>query len=156
MVEIRRALPRDLEDLTDLAYRFTGESNLPLTHSEENARRAIWHWIHDTRRTFFVAYEDNLIAGVAMMDFDNDFYEETVAYVVKFYVEVDFRGTMTGPRLLKRVIQEARDRECSAIFAASTAGISQEIEEKYTKLYKKFGFEVLGSFLMRNLEDGQT
>lgn len=154
MVEIRRAKPRDFEDLVDLAFRFTSESNLPLTHSEKNARTAIWNMIHDPRRVFLVAYEQDLLAGVAVLDFDNDFYVETVCYVTKFYVEVDFRGTMTAVKLVKRIIEEALVRECSAIFAASTANISQEIEEKYTRLYKKFGFDFLGSFLMRNLKDG--
>ena len=155
MVEIRRALPRDFEDLTDLAYRFTNESNLPATFSEDNTRRTLWRLIHDTSRRLFVVYDGDILAGGAILDFDNDFYDETFCYVVKFYVEVDYRGTMVGPRLLKKIIQEAQDSNCSAIFAAATAGISPEIEEKYTKLYKKFGFEFLGTFLIRKLDDGQ-
>lgn len=148
---IRHAEPRDLEAIVGLARRFTEESGLPVTFNAHRARATAWQAIHDPEWVFLVDEADDVIAGVAMLTFECDWYDEILAYVAKFYVEKEFRPLGTAQALVRELVAEAENRGARMVFASATAGMGERVERAYVRLFERAGFQVLGRIISKEL-----
>lgn len=145
---IRKAAPGDYEALVSLAKDFTAESGLPLTFSAERARETLWASMHHPEIDFLVEY-DEVLTGAMILTYENNYYDETCAYVEKFFVHREFRGRGTSDNLLRAMIPACEARNAKLIFASATAGMGERIEKLYVRLFERHGFTVLGRIIMR-------
>lgn len=147
---IRKAIPDDLEPLTDMMMRFTEESNLKLTYDREQIRELTWKCIHIDDVILLVADNDGELAGMVAAVIDDEFSLEPCAYINKFYVEKSFRGTPTSHELLTAFDEECKNLNIALSFASSTAGMGELNEKLYVRLFEHHGYETLGRVLIRD------
>ena len=152
---IRYAAPSDFEQLFHLARRFVDECGLPITFSEERTRQTLWAAIQAPSVSFLVdANNHGLICGAAIVTYESEWSNETLAYVTKFFVEPELRGMDTGRALAQACEHEAWRNGAVAIFAAATADMGDTVEKLYVRLWTKRDFRVLGRFVMKELKHG--
>ena len=133
-----------------MAQRFLGETELPLTYSEENTRATIWAAIHSPL-IFLVWQGEEALGGMVMGDIESDFTQEKAVYLMKFYVEREFRGLGVSQELLQAFDEEAQRRGATVSFASSTAGMGPTNETLYVRLFEREGYNVLGRVLIKEL-----
>jgi GNAT superfamily N-acetyltransferase len=148
---IRQAAPDDLEPLVRMARCFTEESGLPFTFNEARARKTVWACIHSEDIDFPVCVDDDsgLLAGALIVMYDSAYYDETAAFVDKFFVHKEFRGLGVSRELMDAVDKLCRARGASLIFASATAGMGERVEKLYVRLFERHGFRVFGRIIMR-------
>jgi len=146
MIEIRRALPEDAEQMlknlkiigkeTDnLTF---GEEGLPFTVEQE---QEYIKSLEGTRSVFFVALVDGKIVGDASFTAES---RERMAHRGEFGVSIlkEYWGRGIGGMLLEKIIDFARNEAKAEI-------ISLEVRSDNTraiKLYEKYGFIKTGTF----------
>ena len=131
-----------------MAQRFLGETELPLTYSEENTRATIWAAIHGPL-IFLVWQGEETLGGMVLGNYEHDFTEETAAYIMKFYIERELRGLGVARELLQAFDAEAKQRGATVRFASSTAGMGPTNEMLYVRLFEREGYNVLGRVLVK-------
>lgn len=149
---IREAQPQDLNDLCDMASRFVAETELPLTYDPERTRNTFWVAINNPDVILLVDDVDGVLAGAVMGAVEEDeFCEESCAYLTKLYCEKEFRG-LGGARALASAFDvAARNAGASIVFASSTAGMGERVETLYVRLFERIGYTVLGRVLVKQL-----
>jgi GNAT superfamily N-acetyltransferase len=147
---IRPATVEDLDDLVRLARAFTGESGLPLTFNAERAQTTLWNALHHPDMDCIVEW-DGAITGLAIVVYEAEYYDETCAYVDKFFVHKELRGRGTSDALVRGILAACSGRGATCIFASATAGMGERVEKLYVRLFERHGFSVLGRVVMRNL-----
>lgn len=147
----RAALPGDFDAIYRLGERFTAESDLPYTWDPAQATEAIWDMLQSDHAICLVYEVDEVIAGIAIGTVEKEFFKEQSAYLMKFFIEKEFRGLGVSRNLLEAFNSEAKARGASIVFSAATAGMGERVEKFYVKLFEKKGFEVLGRVMTKVL-----
>ena len=147
----RAATERDFVDLVDLARAFVKETGLRLTFNEVRARETLWAAIHSPAVDFLVEEVDGVLAGVAMITYENAYYDEVCAYVEKLFVHREFRGLGAADLLVNGALDTCRGRRAKIVFASATAGMGERVEKLYVRLFERHGFSVLGRIIARTL-----
>lgn len=138
----------DIEDIENLLYPhyFEESTYSDLTYDPEMTRKTITSWIPET---CILARVDGVLVGVLAMYFTRTYYKEYEGDVVIFYVHPDYRGAGVG-RGLVNALKEVSDKLGAAVvYTSSGSGMGEENNKLYTNLFKKVGFEELGTELIR-------
>ena len=146
---IRQAIEADYEPLVNLARMFVGESGLPVTFNEERSRKTIWSLMHNPGVDFLVGLEDGVLYGTVIVIYEAEHYDETCAYVDKFFIHKEFRGLETSNELMRAMLSACDKRNARAVFASATARMGERVEKLYVRLFERHGFSVLGRIIMR-------
>ncbi len=148
---IRRANRHDLPFLIPMSRRFVEESSLPLTFDVEATTSYLTSAMESENTIVLVEDDDGVITGGILGSVDQDFCRESCAYIIKMYVEVEFRGLGTARALVEAFQDEAKKLGASVIFASSTAGMGDRVEKLYVKLFERYGFSTLGRVLYKEI-----
>lgn len=142
------ARPEDVSAIQSLMYPgyFQESTYSGLTYDHDQTRAMIENWLHDV---CIVAKVEGRIVGVAAMYYVRTFYKEPEADVEMFYVAPEYRGTGISRALVDTLVQNADANRCAVIYTSCASGISEKNNLLYRNLFKKFGFNVLGTELAR-------
>ena len=144
---IRPATPEDFVPLCNMARRFVGETNLPVTFDEELTRQTLWGAINDEGSILLVADHDGVLTGAIMGYMERDFCKEYSAYITKLYIEKEFRGLKVSMDLIRAF--EIETKEAVLLFTSATAGMGERVEKMYVHLFEHAGYSVLGRILVK-------
>ncbi len=152
---IRLATESDLGALYIMARRFVEESDLPFTFDLEATHRTLYHAVKRENQILLVDYDEEhrVICGGIMGHVSQDFCKEKAAYVSKMYVQPEFRGLGPARELVEGFEIEARRLGATICFSSATAGMGGRVEALFVRLFEKFGYEVLGRVLAKELRE---
>ena len=148
---VRSAVAEDLDNLCSMAKRFVAESALPFTYSEDASRRSFWAAIQNDDAILLVWESEGVLGGGVLGLVDRDFCFEASAYMLKFYVEQEFRGLAVSRELLRAFENVVARKGARAVFTSSTAGMGERVEKMYVRLFEKEGYNVLGRVLIKEI-----
>ena len=148
---IRRANRRDLPFLIPMSRRFVEESSLPFTFDVEVTTSYLIAMMESENTIILVEDDDGTITGGILGSVDQDFCRESCAYVIKMYVETEFRGLGTARALVEAFQDEAKKLGASIVFASATAGMGDRVEKLYVRLFERYGFVTLGRILYKEI-----
>ncbi len=148
---IRRAHRNDLPFLIHMSRRFVEESSLPYTFDAGVAHSYLSFMMESENTIVLVEEEDGVITGGILGSVDQDFCREKSAYVIKMYVETEFRGLGTARALVEAFQDEAKKLGASIVFASATAGMGDRVEKLYVRLFERYGFVTLGRVLYKGI-----
>ncbi len=148
---VRKAERGDLPVLISMSRRFVEESNLPLNFDAKATASYLISAMESKNIIILVEVDDGVIAGGILGAVEQDFCRESCAYVIKMYVEAEFRGLGTARVLVKAFQDEAKILGASIVFASSTAGMGDRVEKLYVKLFERYGFVALGRVLYKEI-----
>ena len=148
---VRAAVADDLNGLCSLAKRFIAEADFGLTYSEDASRRTFWGAIQSDEIISLVWESEGALGGVVLGLVESDFYFERIAYMLKFYVEKEFRGLGVSRELVKAFDIEAARKGAKRSFTSATAGMGERVEKLYVRLFEKHGYNVLGRVLVKEI-----
>jgi len=149
--KIRKANRSDLPFLIPMSRRFVGESSLPFTFDVEVASSYLTSMMGSENTIVLVEEDDGIITGGILGSVDQDFCRESSAYVIKMYVEAEFRGLGTARALVEAFQDEAKKLGASVVFASATAGMGDRVEKLYVRLFERYGFKILGRVLYKEI-----
>lgn len=153
---IRTARIEDLPSLYGMAKRYVEESSFPITYDHVKAHNSLYKYIEraNTGDWIFLVDEDEesgVLCGGIMGQVLDDFCEERFAYVVKMYVEKEFRGLGTSRDLVRAFEVEAKKANAKIIFSVANSGMGLKVETLFVRLFEKFGFKVSGRTLVKEI-----
>ena len=147
MIEIRRATPDDAEEILECCKLVGGESdNLTfgaegVAISLEQEKEYLGSILHSSNQLYLVALSDGDVVGTGVF---SAFTKPRLAHrgEISISVRKHMWGNHIGSRFLEEIIAFARDTAKAEI-------ISLEVRSDNARaiaLYKKFGFETIGTF----------
>ncbi len=148
---IRKAKLSDLKFLIPMSRRFVKESSLPFTFDVEATTSYLTYMMDSENTIVLVEDDDGVITGGIMGSVDRDFCYESCAYVIKMYVESEFRGLGTARALVEAFQDEAKKLGASIVFASATAGMGDRVEKLFVRLFERYGFTILGRVLYKEI-----
>ncbi len=150
---VRKAVLGDVENLVDMGQRFAGETELPMTYDNGRAFASFARAIREDDVILLVWETDGkVLAGLVLGRVaDDEFCSQRCCYIMKFYVEQEFRGLSVARDLLEAFDYEAHNMGADVLFASATAGMGPVVEKLYVRLFEKQGYNVLGRVLVKEL-----
>ena len=143
----RAAKIEDLSELGDLIERMHSETvwgNDPdFAYDKIKMMRTMHGFVVNQPETIAdVSVVDGRIVGLILGEYATMIFNDTRQAREKLiYVDKSFRGTMMGPRLMKRFIRWAHTVNAREIVGGANAGVSAE---RTAKLWSKMGLETFG------------
>ncbi len=142
------AKEEDLDAIENLLYpRYFEESFYNgLEYDSKNCREFILSWLESD---CLIAKSNGNIVAVTSLEYYKTYYRQEEAVVEMFYVSPEFRGTALSRELLKSLINLTEKRNVAMLYASCASGMGQKNDALYSNLFQKFGFEVLGTDLIK-------
>lgn len=119
-----------------------------LTYSPENTKAVIASWVQNG--IVFLIRSQGRAAAMASMEMMRSFYEEIEADITMFYVHADYRATGISRALADTLCRTAEMNGAKVVYSSCLSGMGDKNVNLYTNLWKKFGFRVLGTVMMRS------
>ena len=140
----------DAQEIQDLLYPGYFDESVynTLDYDETATLNYILNWIGE--HTFIARDNGGKVVGVMAFYFANTFYKQKECDLVMLYIHPDFRGSG-----LSRDFVQILDGVCREIgnvgvaYTTSGSGMEGNNDALYKNLFKKFGFEVLGTELIK-------
>ena len=155
MIEIRTATPEDIPQLVDVGTAFFVESNFfgDLTIDKVQGAGTFGYLIAAEDNHVLVALDGEKLVGFISFDVVRFYTVEPVSHLFLFYVLPEYRKTAIGRDLLQRALDVAAEHGSKRFYASSTAGFDDggKTNKRLLNLYLRFGFEELGSFVMKGV-----
>jgi len=143
---------REIDQIIAMSSVFFTESNYGgrMTFSPENLRKhLICAWSGGDFVTIMLIAADGRGAGYAHVQRDAMFTREPVGDLYQFYILPDHRAT-GGARVLRdAVVAQYRAWGCKMWYAESGAGLPGKNDMLFSNLWRKIGFESLGTVLFK-------
>ena len=138
----------DAQDIQNLLYPsyFEETAYKGMTYNADNTRNQVLSWLEDL---CFIARAEGKVVGVAVTRLLRTFYDEIEADVDMFVVHKDYRGTGVARDLVNAVVANAEANNAKVIYTSCLSGLGETNDKLYQNLYKKFGFEPLGTVMIR-------
>ncbi|MDJ0950958.1 MAG: GNAT family N-acetyltransferase [Alphaproteobacteria bacterium] len=145
------ATQADVCDLLELGVLFAASSHVPGEFDINRARQtALYLLASEDAAVFKLSYGEQTV-GFGIMVLDRPWMTKPWGYISTFFVAEHARESGGGAMLLGGLIEYARVNQCCAIFAASTAMISDGITSSYESLFGRWGFIDIGQTMMKEL-----
>lgn len=137
----------DVDAIENLLYPYFEESTYSgLTYDPLATKHTIAQWIPEV---CILAKVDGEIVGITAFYFLNTFYKEPECDVVMFYIKPEYRGTGISRGLVNALTTIADQNQAGIIYTSSGSGMGGKNNDLYANLFKKFGFQELGTELIR-------
>lgn len=148
---LRRATVDDIDRLLEFTRPYFEETAYKnkLTYSNENSRLACR--IIVTNANMFLYEHDGEILGISAVSFSKTFFEELEAEFEFFFIKEEYRGSGIARLLVEFCTDFAKQSGASIIYAASNSGMSDKNDKLWCNLFRKFGYEFLGSQMFKFL-----
>lgn len=146
---IERATREDIPAIKDLLYPtyFNESTYSGLTYDDEATTKMVVGWIESL---CFVAKDNRgKVIGIAQGFAFQSFYKELELAIEMFYVLPEWRGTGVARALVSNIVQQADANGVAVVYTSCASGIDSKNNALYKNLYKKFGFDELGTELIR-------
>ena len=146
--DISFATYNDVEDILNLLYPsyFEESAYSKLEYDPVATRLTVQNWLDEV---VVLVRVDGKLAGIMSMYFIKTFYKQSECEVVMFYVHPDYRGTGIGRSLVNAIVMLSDKNEAAVIYTTSGSGMNGNNNNLYVNLFKKFGFENLGTELIK-------
>jgi GNAT superfamily N-acetyltransferase len=146
-MQIRRATLDDLDAIIDLTRPYFDESFYAeyMTYSELGCRRSFAKMIRESN--VFLVDADGLVA-MAAVRITNTFYVQAEADLEFFYVMPEYRGTGIARFLTEICTDFAKRSGARVMYALSGSGMEGKNDKLWVNLWKKNGFDVLGTTMI--------
>lgn len=115
-------------------------------YDHDMTKKTITNWLDNV---CVVAKHKDKIIAVASMYYSKTYYKTPQADIEMFYVHPDFRGYGVSRDLVRILVDNADANKCSAIYTSCASGISVKNDKQYQNLFKKFGFNKLGTEMVK-------
>ncbi|MDN4524836.1 GNAT family N-acetyltransferase [Fictibacillus fluitans] len=151
MVQIRDAHLGDLPALLDIYNEAIRTLTATFDLEEQTlAQRKKWFEKYGGAFPLIVAEVDGKAAGYGSLSpfRDKEAYARTTE--VSLYISSEFRGRGIGKKLMKEILQRARDLDYHTVIGSITGG-----NESSVSLHKSFGFEFAGCLKEVGFKFGQ-
>lgn len=129
-----------------LIKEFVEESSWGWTYNENNSRQSIQLYIENPETDVFLALHDEP-AGFAIVAYDEEFHDERIGYISKFYISKRYRKTRAGRELARATALWFDFHNCRKSFATDTANVGEG--KAFINLMGKYGFHPCGETLVR-------
>ena len=143
---VRQAIFSDILPLLKIVKAFIDESNWGWKFNEENSLKILYNYMNSDESCVLVPVDRNIV-GFATIAFDDEFHDERLGYISKFYVTKEARGTGAGRALIAACDAWFKANKCDSAFATSTANIGEGA--LFKNLLFKNGYAVAGESLTR-------
>jgi ribosomal protein S18 acetylase RimI-like enzyme len=157
MIEIRPATADDIPQLVDVGTEFFVESNFfgDLTIDKVQGAGTFGYLIAAEDNHILVAMDEGKLVGFISFDVVRFYTVEPVSHMFLFYVIPEYRKTLLGRELLQKALEVAAAHGSKRFYASSTAGFNDggKTNKRLLNLYRRFGFEELGCFVMKGIND---
>lgn len=157
MIEIRRATLDDIPQMVDVGTQFFVESNFfgGLTIDKVQGAGTFGYMIEAEDHEVLVAFDGENLIGFIIFDVVRYYTVEPVSHLFLFFVLSEYRKTAVGRDLLLEAERIATERGAKRIYCSSTAGFDDggKTNKRLLNLYKRFGYQELGCFVMKGLGD---
>lgn len=139
---------QDVHEIEPFLYEYFKESGYSdgLTYDADTTKATIAQWIP---QICVLARVDGQLAGIFAMYFTHTYYKEPECDVIIFYVSPEYRGTGVSRGLVNALTAISDKNGAAVIYTSSASGISSKNNKMYANLFTKFGFEDLGTELIR-------
>ena len=97
-----------------------------------------------------VTESDKIICWAYLYILKNDRHDEPYGFIENVYIEQEYRSQGIGRKLMEKVIQAARDKNCYKLI-----GTSRTFKTKVHEFYEKFGFMKFGFEFRMNLIESE-
>lgn len=138
-----------IQGLIELTVKFCSESDYEWPVSVKNTRKTFWQLMHADEWEVIYWESDGIIKGAATVCKTNEFHENYIGYIHKFYVAPEYRKSKVGLGLMIRCARWFDDNNCSLSFVTLTANIGRDAAFK--KLLQRFGYTSQGECMGRML-----
>tara|TARA_R100001443_G_C3357336_1_gene178244 strand:- start:1183 stop:1644 length:462 start_codon:yes stop_codon:yes gene_type:complete len=151
-VDIREATEFDLVMMLDAIEGIIDETRYELTFNREHARDHLRYYVSGTPGwiALLAETESEVVGGVLMAE-SLEFHDMPLLYVTKFWVLPSGRRTRAARSLLEAVVDYAREKNCTHIFATATAGLDEREQRLFVNLLTKSGFRDTGPVMMKEI-----
>jgi hypothetical protein len=139
---IRIAVPEDIQKISGMVEEFIKESGWGWTYNEEKTQTSLFNYMGNEETIVLLSPN-----GFAILAFDEDFHDERIGYIQKFYISKSGRKTQEGRELTAASCGWFDFHKCIKSFATDTAFIQQG--KAFVNLMSKFGFKECGQTLVR-------
>jgi len=156
-VQVRRALPRDADALSQLRYAFRAEQR-PATESLDVFVERCSNWMRprlrgDSRWTAWLAERDGKIVGNLWLQIVEKIpnpgpESELHAYISNFFILPAERNTGVGTRLLSAAVGHCKAHGVDTVFLWPT--------QRSMPLYSRTGFESPSDILVLELREAKS
>jgi ribosomal protein S18 acetylase RimI-like enzyme len=148
--KIDLATPNDADALIDMFYPayFDESGYSKLTYDEVNSRITLSSWLSDNC-CIKVTSNDKIVA-FASMGFMRSFYKEIEADVTMFYITKDYRGSGISRAMCDKLVKIAEEYGAQVMYSSCFSGMDEKNNNIFINLWKKYGFRVLGTVLIRS------
>lgn len=138
----------DLDDILDLLHSsyFKESVYSALDYDPLAARLTVQNWLDEI---VILARVEGKLVGIMSMYFIKTFYKQPECDIIMFYVHPDYRGTGISRALVNAIVMLSDKNNAAVIYTTSASGMDESNDKLYTNLFKKFGFKVLGTELIR-------
>lgn len=117
-----------------------------LTLCLDNSRRVVENYLNGLT---YVAKDGDNYSAIIVARVGNTFYKEIECDIEMFYVMPEYRGNRLSREMVKTVVDQAEAMGAKLFYSSCLGGIGHDNEQLYINLFAKFGFERLGTVMMR-------
>lgn len=145
---------QNVDEIQGLLYpHYFSESVFKTLEYDAAATRAvILNWL-ETSRCFLIKSKGKPV-GFCAVNFTRTFYKQIEADVEMFFVMPEYRGTGISRALSQLATDSAKELGADVMYSSCLSGIDDKNNSQYTNLWKKLGFEVLGTVMIRSNVNG--
>lgn len=139
----------DTKDIMDLLYPtyFNESIYRSLDYDPVSTAAYISTWINEH---CVIARYQGKVVGIIAFYFTNTYYRQKECDIVIFYIHPDHRGTVLSRALVKALDDICkREGDVGVAYTTSASGMEGSNDSLYRNLFKKFGYKVLGTEMIK-------
>lgn len=154
MYQLQLATQDDVQKIQDILYPgyFNETIYSGLEYDPVSTRGYIREWI-DGGYCFYATCNGEVV-GVLSFFIHQTYYKQNECEVIMFYVKPEHRGTGLSRTMVKLIDKLCKESgKVHVIYVSSASGKGGNNDALFTNLFKKFGFKVLGTELIKVIGD---
>ena len=151
MTEIVQAKPEDIDAIiADIYPVYFAESPTYnfLTPDLENTRLIVEQYVNGGN-ICLIAKDEGKVVALACASLMRTFYKEVECDVNMFFIAPSHRGNGLSRELVETIVTQAELNNAKIIYSSCFSGMGENNNNLYINLWKKFGFQVLGTVMIR-------
>lgn len=150
-MEIVQATLDDVDNIIDDIYPiYFAESATYnfLTPDLDNTKLVVTEYVTGGN-ICFIAKDEGRIVALACANIMRTFYKEIECDVNMFFVAPSHRGNGLSRKLVETIVYQAEMNDAKIIYSSCFSGLGENNNNLYINLWKKYGFQVLGTVMIR-------
>ena len=150
-VTSRVATEKDMRDILPLVAEFAEESDWGFTYNKENSIKILNNYLNHPGADVVLCYYGHMPIGVATVAADQEYHDELIGYVSKFYIAKAGRRLGAGRKLNEFLNEWFKEQGCVVSFSTGTAKVPEQ-GVAFNNLFKRSGYESCGEALVNYIK----